>query len=153
MIRKLIDPSTIEMPNWVDEQLLTVKPIFQDRGRNIPVINGIVIHLCGKSWDDGTAEPMIILRGMKDQSGSNTVSVSSNFVIGLDGEIIECVPVGERHYAPMRGMRTPFRLSAAIRAARRKVHRRDYDSLVKLTAWLCKQLEFKYERRDPSLLM
>ena len=113
MIRKLIDPSTIEMPNWVDEQLLTVNR-YSRPGTNIPVINGIVIHYVA---NPGTTAQQNhdYFEGLKDQSGSNTVSVSSNFVIGLDGEIIECVPVGEKAYASMRGMRTQFRLSAAIR--------------------------------------
>ena len=94
MIRKLIDPSTIEMPNWVDEQLLTVNR-YSRPGTNIPVINGIVIHYVA---NPGTTAQQNhdYFEGLKDQSGSNTVSVSSNFVIGLDGEIIECVPVGEK---------------------------------------------------------
>lgn len=97
MIRKLIDPSTIEMPNWVDEQLLTVNR-YSRPGTNIPVINGIVIHYVA---NPGTTAQQNhdYFEGLKDQSGSNTVSVSSNFVIGLDGEIIECVPVGEKAYA------------------------------------------------------
>ena len=68
MIRKLIDPSTIEMPNWVDEQLLTVNR-YSRPGTNIPVINGIVINYVAnpgtraKQHHDNT-------EGMKDQSGS-----------------------------------------------------------------------------------
>ena len=42
---------------------------------------------------------------------------------------------------PMRGMRTPFRLSAAIRRQTESSQTRRMTSLVKLTAWLCKQLD------------
>ena len=75
MIRKLIDPSTIEMPNWVDEQLLTVNR-YSRPGTNIPVINGIVIHYVA---NPGTTAQQNhdYFEGLKDQSGSNTVSVSS----------------------------------------------------------------------------
>ena len=56
MIRKLIDPSTIEMPNWVDEQLTHGQPIFQT-GDEYSGHQRDRDSLCGKSWDDGTAEP------------------------------------------------------------------------------------------------
>ncbi len=80
---------------------------------------------------------MIILRGWKDQSGSNTVSVSSNFVIGLDGEIIECVPVGEKAYAPMMRNADTVSIECCHPAVDGKFTDETYDSLVKLTAWLC----------------
>ncbi|WP_367950231.1 N-acetylmuramoyl-L-alanine amidase family protein [uncultured Clostridium sp.] len=78
---------------------------------------------------------------MKDQSGSNTVSVSSNFVIGLDGEIIECVPVGEKAYASNERNADTVSIECCHPAADGKFTDETYDSLVKLTAWLCKQLD------------
>ena len=79
--------------------------------------------------------------GLKDQSGSNTVSVSSNFVIGLDGEIIECVPVGEKAYASNERNADTVSIECCHPAADGKFTDETYDSLVKLTAWLCKQLD------------
>ena len=138
-IRKLIDPSTIEMPNWVDEQLLTVNR-YSRPGTNIPVINGIVIHYVA---NPGTTAQQNhdYFEGLKDQSGSNTVSVSSNFVIGLDGEIIECVPVGEKAYASNERNADTVSIECCHPAADGKFTDETYDSLVKLTAWLCKQLD------------
>ena len=139
MIRKLIDPSTIEMPNWVDEQLLTVNRYSRPE-TNIPVINGIVIHYVA---NPGTTAQQNhdYFEGLKDQSGSNTVSVSSNFVIGLDGEIIECVPVGEKAYASNERNADTVSIECCHPAVDGKFTDETYDSLVKLTAWLCKQLD------------
>ena len=135
----MIDPSTIEMPNWVDEQLLTVNR-YSRPGTNIPVINGIVIHYVA---NPGTTAQQNhdYFEGLKDQSGSNTVSVSSNFVIGLDGEIIECVPVGEKAYASNERNADTVSIECCHPAVDGKFTDETYDSLVKLTAWLCKQLD------------
>lgn len=137
-IRKLVDPSSIETPDWVDKQLLTVNR-YSRPGKEIPVINGIVIHYVA---NPGTTakQNRDYFEGLKNQSGSSTVSVSSNFVIGLDGEIIECVPVGEKAYASNERNDDTVSIECCHPDTDGKFTDDTYNSLVKLTAWLCKQL-------------
>ena len=138
-IHRYIDPSSIETPDWIDKQLLTVNK-YSRPGAKLSVINGIVIHYVA---NPGTTakQNRDYFEGLKNQSSRNTVSVSSNFVIGLDGEIIECVPVGEKAYASNTRNDDTVSIECCHPESDGKFTDETYDSLVKLTAWLCKQLD------------
>lgn len=138
-IRKLIDPSSVEMPSWIDKQLLTVNK-YSRPGKSISIVNGIVIHYVA---NPGTTaqQNRDYFEGLKNQSGSKNVFASSNFVIGLDGEIIECVPVGEVAYASNDRNNDTISIECCHPESDGKFTDETYDSLVILTAWLCKELD------------
>ena len=127
-IRKAIDLSAIKAPEWIDQQFLTVNP-YSRPGTKLAAVNSIVVHYIG---NPGTTaqQNRDYFESLKNQSGSNTTSVSSNFIIGMDGEFasnnrnsdtisIECCHPGEDG----------------------EFTEETYESLVKLTAWLCKELD------------
>ena len=65
-------------------------------GTALEKVNGIVVHY--------TANPGTTAQQNRDyfeelSKGEDGVSISSNFVIGLEGEVIACVPPGEVAYA------------------------------------------------------
>ena len=96
-IRKAIDLSAIKAPEWIDQQFLTVNP-YSRPGTKLAAVNSIVVHYIG---NPGTTaqQNRDYFESLKNQSGSNTTSVSSNFIIGMDGEIIQCIPVDEKSFA------------------------------------------------------
>ena len=65
------------------------------------------------------------------------------FVVGLDGEVIQCIPIDEVAYA--NAPRNDDTLSIEVCHAddTGKFNDASYESVVKLTAWLCKQLKLK----------
>lgn len=75
-------------------QLLTVNPNSRP-GIPTDPINAIVIHYLA---NPGTTaqQNRDYFESLKDL---NTEKISSNFVIGLEGEIIQCVPTSEMAYA------------------------------------------------------
>ena len=78
----------------IDVQLLDVNP-YSRPGTQSSGITGIVIHYTanpGSSAQDNRD----YFNGLQD---SHETQVSSNFVVGLDGEIIQCVPTWEVAYA------------------------------------------------------
>ena len=78
----------------LDVQLLDVNP-YSRPGIQSDGINGIVIHYTanpGSSAQDNRD----YFNGLQD---SHETQASSNFVVGLDGEIIQCVPTWEVAYA------------------------------------------------------
>lgn len=137
-IRKAVDFNQIKVPEWVDQQLITVNP-YSRPGDKLGIINNIVIHYIG---NPGTTaqQNRDYFDGLKNQSGSNTVSVSSNFVIGMDGEIIQCVPIDEIAYASNDRNSDTISIENCHPKADGEFTEETYDSLVKLTAWLCKEL-------------
>lgn len=137
-IRKPVDLSAVKAPSWIDQQFLTVNP-YSRPGSKLSGINGIVIHYVG---NPGTSaqQNRDYFEGLKNQSGSNTTSVSSNFVIGLDGEIIQCVPIDEKAFASNDRNGDTISIECCHPEADGEFTEETYDSLVRLTAWLCKEL-------------
>ncbi len=138
-IRRLVDLSAIETPSWVDSQLLTINP-YSRPGTKLAVINGIVVHYVG---NPGTTAQQNhdYFEGLKNQSGSNTTSVSSHFIIGLDGEIIQCIPLDEKSFASNDRNGDTISIECCHPEADGAFTEETYDSLVRLTAWLCEEMD------------
>lgn len=94
----------------IDVQLLDVNP-YSRPGTTIDEIHGIVIHYTANPGSTAQ-ENRDYFNGLKD---SHETEASSNFVVGLEGEIIQCVPTWEMLMHQMNGMRIRYPLSAAIR--------------------------------------
>ena len=73
---------------------------------------------------------------MKD---SGERKVSSHFVIGIDGEIIQCVPTKEIAYASNKRNSDTVSIECCHKDETGEFTKETYDSLVQLTAWLCKR--------------
>lgn len=78
----------------IDEQLLTIND-YSRPGEKTDTIEYVVIHYLGnpKTSAQENRDYFESLKYLKNNS------MSANFVIGVDGEIIECVPPGEIAYA------------------------------------------------------
>ncbi len=97
-------------------------------------VNGIVIHY--------TANPGSGAQNNRDyfeslaETGEN--SVSSHFVIGLDGEIIQCIPCDEVAYASNERNSDTISIECCHPDETGAFNEATYDSMVRLTAWLCR---------------
>ena len=76
--------------------------------------------------------------GLKDE---HTTKASSHFVIGLDGEIIQCIPSTEISYASNDRNGDTLSIECCHPDETGKFTDKTYDSLVKLTAWLCSRFD------------
>ena len=94
----------------MDVQLLDINP-YSRPGTTIDHVNGIVVHYTANPGSTAQ-DNRDYFNGLKD---SHETSASSNFVIGLEGEIIQCIPTWEMAYAQMTAMRIRFRLNVVIR--------------------------------------
>lgn len=97
-------------------------------------INGVVIHYTANPG--ATAKQnRDYFNGLQDGSGPKA---SSHFIVGLDGEIIQCVPLREVAYASNERNDDTISIEVCHEDETGKFNRASYDSLVKLTGWLCK---------------
>ena len=76
--------------------------------------------------------------GLKD---SHETKVSSNFVIGLEGEIVQCVPTWEMAYASNNRNSDTISIECCHPDDTGKFNDATYKSLVQLCAWLCKKYD------------
>lgn len=136
-----MDPSSVKMPAWITQDLLTFND-YSRPGTQLSEINGIVVHYVG---NPGTTakQNRNYFEGLKNQTGSNRISVSSNFIIGMDGEIIQCVPIDEMAYASNTRNSDTVSIECCHPEQDGRFTEETYASLVRLTAWLCRELHLK----------
>ena len=70
---------------------------------------------------------------------------SSHFIIGLSGEIIQCVPLEEVAYASNERNWDTISIECCINNDAGKFTEKTYDALVHLTAWLVGEYDLKIE--------
>ena len=117
---------------YIDVQLLTPNEYSRPQ---LP-LNGadyIAIHY--------TANPGATAQNNRDYfenlSISHEAKVSSHFVVGLEGEVIQCIPTSEMSYATNSRNVDSISIECCHKDDTGVFEQETYDSVVKLAAWLC----------------
>lgn len=123
-----------------DVQLLTVNPESRP-GTPLDTVNGIVVHYTA---NPGTTAQnnRDYFEGLKD---SHDTQASSHFVIGMDGEIIQCIPSTEISYASNDRNGDTLSIECCHPDESGRFTDATYESLVQLTAWLCRRFDVDAE--------
>ncbi|MFA9465247.1 MAG: N-acetylmuramoyl-L-alanine amidase family protein [Velocimicrobium sp.] len=95
-------------------------------------VNGVVIHYIANPGTTGW-ENQHYFENLKD---THTTKVSSHFIIGLDGTIIQCIPLNEISYASNERNGDTISIECCHPKVDGKFTKETYHSLVTLTAWL-----------------
>lgn len=120
-----------DAPEWVERQLLPVNE-YSRPGEKLTAVNGVVVHYTGNPGT--TAEQNRSYFAGLAQSGETYAS--SNFVIGLEGEILECVPLDEVAYASSQRNYDTLSIEVCHPDDTGEFAQASYDALVKLVQWL-----------------
>ncbi len=130
---KQLNVKTLTSPEYVDVQLINVG--FARTGVKLVEINNIVIHYTGNKGS--TAQ------NNRDYFNKYDTDVCSHFVIGLEGEIIQCVPLDEKSAASNNRNLDTISIEVCHPDDSGKFNEKTYQSLIKLTAWLCDNSNLK----------
>ena len=115
-------------PSWVQQEFIR-EDGHSRSGKELTAVNDIVIHYVGN--------PGTTAQANRDFFDSDASNVSSHYVIGLDGEIIQCLPLDERSAASNNRNPDTISIEVCHPDSTGKFNDDTYRSLVKLTAWLC----------------
>lgn len=142
--KKPVDPAEVPVPDYVEVRLLTPNPYSRPE---IPLeeVKGIVVHYVANPCSTAR-ENRSYFESLKDQKGSNPTSASSHFVIGLEGEVVQCVPITEVAYASNQRNSDTISIECCHPDETGKFYDSTYQSLVDLCAYFCK--EFGLEAKD-----
>ena len=124
----------------IDVQLLTVNE-YSRPGIALKQVNGIVIHYTANPGSTAQ-DNRNYFENLKD---SHQTKVSSHFVIGLDGEIIQCIPSSEISYASNDRNTDTISIECCHPDETGKFNDATYQSLLKLTAFLCRKFSLSSE--------
>lgn len=125
----------------IDVQLLDVNP-YSRPGTETNKITGIVIHYTANPGATAS-ENRNYFQNLKN---TKTTKASSNFIVGLDGEIIQCVPTWEVAYASNDRNIDTVSIECCHPDETGQFNEETYRSVVQLTAWLC--LKFNLNEED-----
>ena len=116
----------------LDVELLTVNP-YSRPGSALEKVNGIVIHYTANPGATAIANRNYF-ENLKD---THTTKASSHFVVGLEGEIVQCIPTAEIAYASNDRNSDTISIECCYKNEDGSFEQATYDSVIKLTAWLC----------------
>ena len=131
----------VQTPDYVEKDYLTVNE-WSRPGTPLEDIRGVVIHYVGNPGTTARANRNYF---ESLSSGEEAAYASSHFVVGLEGEVIQCVPLTEIAYASNERNADTISIEVCHPDETGEFSPVTYDSVVRLTAWLCETF-----RLDPE---
>lgn len=124
----------------IDVELLTPNPYSRPQTATDD-ITGIVIHYVANPGSSAIANRNYF-ENLKDVQSTYA---SSNFIVGLEGEIVQCIPTDEVAYASNNRNNDTVSIEVCHPDETGKFNDTTYESLVWLTGWLCGYLDVEPE--------
>ena len=142
-IRSHPDPAEVlkNTPDYVREDFLSVNP-WSRPGEPLERVNGVVLHYVGNPGTTAQANRNYF-ESLAD--GQLQTYASSHFIVGLEGEVIQCVPLSEIAYASNTRNEDTISVEVCHPDEAGQYGPETYDRVVELTAWLCREF-----RLDPE---
>ena len=116
-----------QVPEWVDPQLIEIDGDSR-RGEKLTGLRNIVIHYVGN--------PGTTAMQNRNWYANPESEVSSHFLVGLEGEVLLCVPLDEISSASNHRNSDTISIEVCHPDESGKFTEVTYEALVKLTAWL-----------------
>ncbi len=110
-------------------------------GTALEEVNGVVVHYTGNPGTTAAQNRSYF----QNLSETGETYASSHFVVGIEGEIIQCVPCNEIAYASNDRNSDTISIECCIPDDTGKFTQETYDSLVELVAWLMGRYELSID--------
>ena len=120
------------LPDWIEVDLIPVDGASR-RGEELDGLTGIVVHYVGN--------PGTTAKQNRDWYANPESEVSSHFLIGLEGEVLLCVPLNEKSSASNQANATTLSIEVCHPDESGKFTEESEASLVKLLAFLCRRFD------------
>ena len=126
-------------PDWT-EDFLTVNE-YSRPGDPLTEVNNIFVHYTANPGTSA-AQNRSYFEQLKD---NHERSASAHFIIGYNGEIIQCVPLDEIAYAVQTRNEDSISIECCYKADNGQFTQETYDSLIRLLSWLIDAYELEPE--------
>lgn len=125
----------------IEKNLLTVNK-YSRPGTKLQSVTKIAVHYTGNPGSTAIGNRNYF-EGLKNQKGDSGTFVSSHFVVGLNGEIIQCIPLSEWSYCTNQANGYSISIEVCHPDATGKFNEATEASLVELVAYLLKKFKLK----------
>lgn len=126
-------PGEVTIPDWVVQDILPINE-YSRPGIELSEVNGVVVHYTGNPGT--TAEQNRSY--YKNLAETKETYASSHFVIGMDGKIIQCVPLNEIAYCSNQRNDDTISIECCHSDDTGQFSQATLDALVQLLNWLIK---------------
>lgn len=137
-------PAEVEacLPEEVVKDLLPVNE-WSRPGEPLKRVRGIVLHYVGNPATSAQANRNYFASLAEGELG---VYASSHFIVGLEGEVIQCVPLAEIAYASNSRNGDTVSIEVCHPDEGGEYASATYQQVVELTAWLCREFRLDPEK-------
>lgn len=125
----------VAVPDYVQQDFLTVNP-WSRPGTPLEKIDGVVIHYVGNPNTTAQANRNYF---ESLSSGEEGTYASSHFIVGLEGEVFQCIPLTEIAYASNIRNADTVAIEVCHPDETGAFSDASYRRTVELTAWLCRE--------------
>ena len=125
-----------DCPDWIEQDLLTVND-YSRPGTPLDAVTGVVVHYVGNPGTSARQNHSYF----QNLAETHEAYASSHFLIGLEGEIIQNVPLDEVAYCSSDRNHDTISIECCHPDADGAFTQETYHSLVKLVQWLMEYYE------------
>lgn len=129
-IQGLPSSTYITHPAWTEDFLTTNE--YSRPGDPLTEVNSIFVHYTANK-NTSAAQNRSYFESLKD---THERSASAHFIIGYNGEIIQCIPLDEIAYAVQTRNMDSISIECCYTSEDGSFTQETYDSLIKLLKWL-----------------
>ena len=126
-------------PN-ITEDFLTVNP-YSRPGESLPQVNNIFVHYTANKRTSAAQNRSYF----ENLSQTGETSASAHFIIGYEGEIIQCIPLDEIGYAVVGRNYDSISIECCYLEDDGEFTKATYDSLIWLCSWLLQEYDLAPE--------
>ena len=119
-----------ELPSWVTVDLLTLDGASRT-GEPLEELNAIAVHY--------VANPGTSAKNNRDYFEGPNSDTSAHFIVGLEGEVIQCIPLNEKSCATNERNRDTISIEVCHPDATGEFSPVTRQSLVRLLSYLCQR--------------
>lgn len=117
-------------PDWTEDFLTPNE--YSRPGEPLETVKNIFVHYTANPGTSAAQNRSYF----EQQKDMHQASVSSHFIIGYDGEILQCLPLDEIGYAVQTRNYDSISIECCFKAKDGSFTQETYDSLIALLAWL-----------------
>jgi hypothetical protein len=129
---KVAQLAKIKVPKWIDQQIIP-RSCDSRRGDYLEDFTGIVVHYVGN--------PGTTAKQNRDYFANPGTEVNAHFLVGLNGEVIQCLPLAEKSSASSERNRDTISIEVCHPDEGGEFSDRSYQGLIRLTTWLCMETD------------
>ncbi len=134
---KQADIEDITIPEYVQADYVPMGIAHSRNGLKLEKVKNIVIHYVGN--------PNTTAKQNRNYFASAGTKVNSHFIVGLDGEVLQCIPLNERSSASNWRNKDTISIEVCHPDATGKFNAITLNRLKELTAWLCESFNLSSE--------